>query len=243
MGVMAEREPTRRKERQEIMSNVKWQQFKDYYLGWVIAVLAAAAVVLYMLVRFLQPPKEPALTVAVFDTEIDENTTEQWTGQIAGKLGLPEGEEVLIRSGYASADANDLTGISVLTSSGDVDVIIAGRDAFAEMAKYGYFKDLSQFLPAEDYTEMENRGVIESFTYSSQAVSEQAQGEGELASGMYPFGVSLADSVWWSMLTELGVRDAGMNRSEKEMVMGVVLESEKEELLIQLIKIISEAEQ
>lgn len=221
------------------MTAKKWQWFKDYYLKSVLAASAAAAVVIYMLVRFLQPAKEPAITVAVFDTEISEDSQAQWEEDIRQALGLSPGEEVLIRTGYVSQDANDLTGISVLASSGDVDVIIAGRSTFAEMAGYGYFKDLSLFLPDEDYRAMQS--VVEEFDYVSQAVGDAAAEQGELQEGRYPFGLSLAGSREWGHLTDQIPSDNGDSfGSDAEMVMGVVLESENADHVIRFLRMMTE---
>ena len=214
------------------MTAKKWQWFKDYYLKSVLAAAAAVAVVIYMLVRFLQPANEPAISVAVFDTEISEDSKAQWEEEIRLALGLSSAEDVLIRTGLVSQDANDLTGISVLASSGDVDVIIADRNTFKEMAGYGYFKDLSLFLPDEDYRAVQN--AVEEFDYVSQAVGDAASEHGELKEGRYPFGLSLAGSSEWGRLT------AAYGDSHADMVMGVVLESENADHVIRFLRMMTE---
>ena len=65
-----------------------------------------------------------------------------------------------------------------------MDAVIAGREAFAELAGFGYFKDLSRFLPKD--MQSEYAGQIAAFAYESEAVAEDAQQNGELASGEYP---------------------------------------------------------
>ena len=55
-----------RKSSGQMTTGQKIQQFKDYYLGGTIAVIAVAALIIFMVTRFLSPAEdEAALRVAM----------------------------------------------------------------------------------------------------------------------------------------------------------------------------------
>lgn len=197
----------------------KLQQFKDYYLGGTIAVLAVAALVIFMVSRFLMPQKEAVLSIAVFDTELSDEAETQLEQEIRRSLGLPGDAEIRVDSGYTSVNTNEYSRLSILAADGKVDVVIAGREAFGELAGYGYFKDLSRYLPQD----MKDAYASElmSFTYTSDAAAEDAENMGELATGDYPFGLSLSGSDRWQAMT------AESSVAAEEPVLGVIMESEK----------------
>ena len=68
----------------------KLQQFKDYYLGGTLAVIAAAALIIFMVSRFLMPQKEAVLNIAVFDTELSDEAEAQLAQEIRTHLGLSD---------------------------------------------------------------------------------------------------------------------------------------------------------
>ena len=208
----------------------KLQQFKDYYLAGTLAVLAVAAVVLYMVFRFVAPKEEPVLRVAVFDTDLSDEAKEELAGSVRAKLGLEAGAEIEVDSGYSSVNTNEYSRLSLMASSGKVDVAIAGEEVFAELAGYGYFKDLSQFLPGE--MQAEYAEALRSFAYESDAAAEDAQQMGEIASGEYAFGLSLSGSGRWKSMTE------GSSLAPQEPVLGVIMESENSDSTLGLIQVL-----
>ena len=208
----------------------KIQQFKDYYLGGTLAVLAVAALIIYMVWRVLSPKEAADLTVAVFDTDLSSEALQEMEQAVRESLGLPEEAVIKIDTGYVSSNTNEYTRLSLLSADGQVDAVIAGREAFAELAGFGYFKDLSQFLPEDVQSGFAGRFV--SFAYESDAVSENAQQKGELASGEYPFGLSLKGSALWDSMT------AGSSIKPEEPVVGVILESENDSNVMGLIRVL-----
>ena len=126
----------------------KIQQFKDYYLGGTLAVLAVAALIIYMISRFLSPQENaPVLRVAVFDTELSAEAQEEMAQAVRASLNLPDDAQIVIDTGYVSTNTNEYARLSILSADGMVDAVIAGQEAFAELAGFGYFKDLSLYLP------------------------------------------------------------------------------------------------
>ena len=209
----------------------KIQQFKDYYLGGTIAVLAVAALIILMVTRFLSPAEdEAALRVAVFDTELSSEALEQLEQAVRTSLGLPEDARIVVDTGFVSTNTNEYARLSVLAADGRVDAVIAGEEAFAELAGYGYFKDLSLYLPEDlrsSYAE-----ELRTFKYDSDVIAEDAQQNGEMASGEYPFGLSLnGSSLWNSMTADSAVK------AEKP-VLGVILESENDSNIEGLIRVL-----
>ena len=140
-----------RKSAGQMTTGQKIQQFKDYYLGGTIAVLAVAALIIFMVTRFLSPAKdEAALRIAVFDTELSSEALDQLEQAARTSLNLPE----------------------------------------------------------------------------------DAQQNGEMASGEYPFGLSLnGSSLWNSMTADSAVK------AEKP-VLGVILESENDSNIEGLIRVL-----
>ena len=212
----------------------KIQQFKDYYLGGTIAVLAVAALIIFMVTRFLSPDKdEAALRVAVFDTELSAEAQEQLE-QTVKSLGLPEDARIVIDTGFVSTNTNEYARLSVLAADGRVDAVIAGEEAFAELAGYGYFKDLSRYLPED--LKSACAGELRTFKYESDVIAEDAQQNGELASGEYAFGLSLSgSSIWNSMTADSAVK-------AENPVLGVILESENDVNIEGLIRALTKIE-
>ena len=220
-----------RKSSGQMTTGQKIQQFKDYYLGGTIAVIAVAALIIFMVTRFLSPAEdEAALRVAVFDTELSSEALEQLEQAVRTSLGLPEDERIVVDTGFVSTNTNEYARLSVLAADGRVDAVIAGEEAFAELAGYGYFKDLSLYLPEDlrsSYAE-----ELRTFKYDSDVIAEDAQQNGEMASGEYPFGLSLnGSSLWNSMTADSAVK------AEKP-VLGVILESENDSNIEGLIRVL-----
>ena len=205
-----------RKSSGQMTTGQKIQQFKDYYLGGTIAVIAVAALIIFMVTRFLSPAEdEAALRVAVFDTELSSEAQEKLEQAVRASLNLPEDARIVVDTG-----TNEYARLSVLAADGRVDAVIAGEEAFAELAGYGYFKDLSLYMPedlksacAED---------LRAFKYNSDVIAEDAQQNGELASGEYHFGLSLSGSSLWNSMTADSVV------KPEKAVLGVILESEND---------------
>ena len=220
-----------RKSSGQMTTGQKIQQFKDYYLGGTIAVIAVAALIIFMVTRFLSPAEdEAALRVAVFDTELSSEALEQLEQAVRTSLGLPEDARIVVDTGFVSTNTNEYARLSVLAADGRVDAVIAGEEAFAELARYGYFKDLSLYLPEDlksSYAE-----ELRTFKYDSDVIAEDAQQNGEMASGEYPFGLSLnGSSLWNSMTADSAVK------AEKP-VLGVILESENDSNIEGLIRVL-----
>ena len=210
----------------------KIQQFKDYYLGGTLAVIAVVALLLFIGGRMLAPQKKPALRIAVFDTEISDEAKEKMAQDIRAALALAPDAEIDIDNGYTSANTNEYAKLSILAADGMVDAVIAGREAFAELSEYGYFKDLSRYLP-QDMQEKYADDICP-FDYVSDAVSEDAQEMGELATGKYPFGLSLSESAYWKAVT------SESDVAADNPVLGVIMESENTDNTLGLIRLLKE---
>ena len=226
---MADKSPKR-----NLTFSQKIQQFKDYYLGGTLAALAVAALVIYMASRLLSPKESADLTVAVFDTDLSSEALQEMEKAVRASLNLPEEAVIVIDTGYVSSNTNEYTRISLLSANGQVDAVIAGREVFGELAGFGYFKDLSEFLPEDMLSAY--AGNLVSCAYESNAVAQNAQQKGELASGEYPFGLSLEDSALWnSMTADSSIKPDGP-------VVGVILESENDSNVTGLLRVLMDQE-
>ena len=222
-----------RKSEEQMTTGQKIQQFKDYYLGGALACLAAAALIIFMITRFLSPKAdEAALRIAVFDTELSSEAQEQLEQAVRTSLDLPEDARIVIDTGFISTNTNEYARLSVLAADGRVDAVIADEEAFSELAGYGYFKDLSRFLPEDLKSACSDR--LLSFRYDSDVIADDAKQNGELASGEYPFGLSLIGSSLWDSMTA-----ASAMKAEKP-VLGVILESENDRSVEGLIRAVTD---
>ena len=80
-----------RKTTGQLTTGQKIQQFRDYYMGGALAVLAAAAVIIFMVTRLLSPDQDAAaLRIAVFDTELSSEAQEELAQAVRMSLNLPE---------------------------------------------------------------------------------------------------------------------------------------------------------
>ena len=210
-----------RKSAGQLTTGQKIQQFRDYYMGGALAVLAAAAVIIFMVTRLLSPDQDAAaLRIAVFDTELSSEAQEELAQAVRMSLNLPEDARIVVDTGFVSTNTNEYARLSVLAADGRVDVVIAGEEAFAELAGYGYFKDLSRYLPEDLKSAAAEK--LRSFKYDSDAAAQDAQKNGEMASGEYPFGLSLGESALWNSVTA----DSALKPDRP--VLGVILESEND---------------
>lgn len=208
----------------------KLQQFKDYYLARTLAVLAVVGVVLYMVVKLVLPKEEPALRIVIFDTALSDEAKTELAGSVRDTLGLEADAEIQVDNGFSSINTNEYSRLSLLAASGKVDVVIADKKVFAEFAGYGYFKDLSEFLPED--MRAKYAGTLQSFAYESDAVAEDAQQMGEMPSGEYTFGLSLTGSGRWASMTD------GSSLVPQEPVLGVIMESDKKDNILGLIRVL-----
>ena len=212
----------------------KIQQFKDYYLGGTLAALAVAALVIYMASRLMSQKESVDLTVAVFDTDLSSEALQEMEQAVRASLNLPEEAVIVIDTGYVSSNTNEYTRLSLLSANGQVDAVIAGREVFGELAGFGYFKDLSEFLPEDMLSAY--AGNLVSCAYESNAVAQNAQQKGELASGEYPFGLSIEDSAMWNSMT------ADSSIKPDKPVVGVILESENDSNVTGLLRVLMDQE-
>ena len=118
-----------RKSAGQLTTGQKIQQFRDYYMGGALAVLAAAAVIIFMVTRLLSPDQDAAaLRIAVFDTELSSEAQEEMAQAVRMSLNLPEDARIVVDTGFVSTNTNEYARLSVLAADGRVDAVIAGRD-------------------------------------------------------------------------------------------------------------------
>ena len=165
---------------------------------------------------------------------VSQESFEQLEQRVRTSLGLPEDARIVIDAGFVSTNTNEYARLSVLAADGRVDAVIAGEEAFAELAGYGYFKDLSRYLPED--LKSACAGELRTFKYESDVIAEDAQQNGELASGEYAFGLSLSgSSIWNSMTADSAVK-------AENPVLGVILESENDVNIEGLIRALTKIE-
>lgn len=174
----------------------RWDYFRDQLLARVAAAIAAVCIVVFLACRILTPQAAPRLTVAIVDDALGSQDAAALQTQVADALGLPEGRDggVQVDAGF-SLDGTGLTKLQTMLAADEVDVIVAGQDAFTRLAGYGYLRPLGEALDADRADALRNRFIEVAGFDDSEAtdIDYDGSGKGDVAA----YGLDLTGASGW----------------------------------------------
>lgn len=104
-----------------------------------------AAILLFLLWHFLRPKEENILYVAVLDESLKEEEEIALKEELEQLFSAEGHQRVVIDDSFYMKDGT-LDKLEIYLHSGQVDAIIAEEDAYKELAGYGFFQNLDEFL-------------------------------------------------------------------------------------------------
>lgn len=177
----------------QILRSLPPRQRIPYFLeqyGWPIGLaLAAAAVIIFLTVRFLFPPAGPQLYVAVMDQALSTAQTETLQRQFSEQSGIPA-DDILVDA-YFDTRKDGLSKLQTLLSADDIDVILAPEDTFATLAGYGYLVPL-------DNARATDSNALASFPGYDDTHEDDPDYSGSGRGEALPYGIRLGtdDAAW-----------------------------------------------
>ncbi len=126
----------------------KLQYIKDYYIKACIVIGITAFVVIYLIFTLVRPKDEVLLRVISINDSYTDEQTESLINDFGKTINYnPDKENILIEDGLLldpeNLNTNVQDAITIYTTAGTLDVVIADEDVFNLYAKSGYFCDLS----------------------------------------------------------------------------------------------------
>ena len=179
----------------------KIQFFKDYYLWPMAGIIAAAAIVISIVLHILFPMPGPALYVAVYDITLDASELSMLKESFASKIGVAA-ERIVIDDTFRQENIQDSERLQVLVANHSIDIIIADDKLTKELAGFGNFVDVNEYLDkdtvdrlASDGKLVENSGFDDD--YEGVAIDDNGNSKGEVR----PYSINIADSDLWEKLS------------------------------------------
>ena len=168
--------------------------FKDYYLKIVIAAVIVLIFAGHLIYSTTIGRSTTLASIGCIDESYLYNLNEL-SDALKEYLGSERKRDFVTVSNYTLDNYQENMAFVTHLTTGNLDLIICPEEYFNQGCKVGYFADLSQYLPEEMYTALEDR-ILE----GSYAITDE---EGEVLSyeDPLPHGISLKGT---SRYTEFG---------------------------------------
>lgn len=169
----------------------KIQYFFDYYFVKTAVALVLTGAVVYLVWNYVRPQPQTALYVALMDEDLKEEEQQELTEEL-NRLFQVDGkkERVVLDDSFYMMDGG-LDKLQVYLFNRQIDVVIADRSLYTELAGLGYFQDMNEVLKDKrgDY---EERYLMAAGYKDNEEISfeDNETGRGE----PLPYGVELSSS-------------------------------------------------
>jgi len=151
---------TEREKLKEMNMQEKLAYLWEYYKTHALVTIIAIAFIIYIIKEIITPDVVPKFNAAIINSPINTVELTEYGDSFEEWLQLsPERESVILNDNFYTDFGMGYTSIQTLVayvSAGDLDVIIAPETEFAQYAKHGYFKNLSEALPTDVYSNLAN---------------------------------------------------------------------------------------
>lgn len=135
----------------------------EYYRYPALAVIAAIALISYIIYSMAKPKTATILEVAIINNTIEHEVWDEYAQKVSKYLDAdPEREEVKLDYSYYFNGTSDYAAnmrqlITLRLASAEVDAIIAPLSEFASYLDYGAFAPLSDLLPTDLYSSLTSK--------------------------------------------------------------------------------------
>ncbi len=205
----------------------KMKYFRMYYLKGLLAVLAIAALGIYIIYTIVSPKDEFLLRVAFVDYLFDSKPTEKMAEDFISASGIEPGEhEIILFDGLSyQVSGGDINAAAVFTAhimAREIDAVIAPESTFSKYAYNGMtMTSLTETLPADLYAALSDRFFL--------SAVRKSEGSGDASEEQYVVGLYLDETPFWKEYSTL-------IRSEERPVVGIVLNSKNKENAVRLLR-------
>lgn len=137
----------------------KWQYFKDYYLLKTIIGIAVVVLVGAIVWSIVKPRASTLAGIFILDSVLDSEEIDTYFDNMVTEQGLTTKDYTYdVRDTYSSTSSSDITAVSTILYSGDIDIIIATSSVIDGYAQNDILCDLTNLpddikaaLSEEDY--------------------------------------------------------------------------------------------
>lgn len=180
-------EKTEKQKWAEMNKKQRWSYFRTYYLKPIIFLSLAAAFIIWIIVSIVKPKPDPYVNVSVNNFQY-LNFDYVSKDFIKYKNLDPEKQSVMFDSNFnLDNDTNSIQRFAVYAFTGDTDALISGNTAFERYATQGFMLPLDEYLPADLFNELQDRGLI----YSTSIVETDVDGTVTETHPEKPYGIYL----------------------------------------------------
>lgn len=139
---------------QSLSGKKRWSYFIDHFSIPIIAIITICCLLIWLTMHILHPATGPKLFVALVDDPIENVEAGELNSQAAIALHMQADDNsgLVVDDGF-DFSRDGLPKLQTMLSAGTVDVIIAHKSTFAQLANYGYMTDLSQIFPDNQFGE------------------------------------------------------------------------------------------
>ena len=174
-------------------ARAKVMYFREHFLVPLLAAVIIIALLSFMVVKAVTPSTRPKLYAAVVDSAITTTEAQRLQQEFASELG----QDVNIDS-YFDTTRDGLDKLQTMLSSEQIDVIIAPKTMFKQLAGYGYFSDLGTSLNAKQRSGL--TGDLVQLRGYDDADDDDPDVSGSGKGVSKPYGLSLANAKTWNKL-------------------------------------------
>lgn len=178
----------------ELDGHQRWQYFKDYYLFMTVVVMALVGIAAFLFWHFWKPQAEYVLYVAVMDDSMDEDEINKLQKRLEERYHADgKQKKVMIDDNFYTRE-DGISKLEVYLRNEQVDVIIADKEVFQNLAGYGFLQDLNTVLDHETFEKYEQSFYHAAGYRDTEGVSfeDMETGQGEVL----PYGVDISGSVF-----------------------------------------------
>ena len=153
----SEKEKWRQMNRKE-----KWQYFLQYYFLKLCAIIALAIFAIYLFISILGSKDKLIFEMALINSNMEESKIEEMKHEIEDLLKSEKREIVMLDDSYyinekEQGDMSSEQKLSVCFYANELDIIVANRPVFEKYAKLGFFCDLAELLPTDQYSQVKEQ--------------------------------------------------------------------------------------
>lgn len=134
----------------ELDTKGKWQYFANYYLVYVVAILAGVFFLAYILYSALRPKPKELGYIVILDCELNTNKADAYFQNVTKELGYTTKEATItLNTGLSSAQhmIADTQALSTYFFAGTVDVLITKKEIIGRYAQIDILYDIRDILP------------------------------------------------------------------------------------------------
>ncbi len=186
---MKEKTAEEKEKLKQLSGKEKLQYFRDYYLLYVVIIVVALSIIIFLTVHFLNPPKQPDCYIALLDCEASDDDKEKSEEQIEtysnGQITY-----AMVDSTFDMSE-DGLNKLQVYVSNNRIDVLVMDRELFEVLSGYGYFADLQDILTDDLYYQYKDKMISVSGYKETDNISFEDKETGQGA--VRPYGIAMSE--------------------------------------------------